>query len=85
MKNSTRICILSVFAAICICMPIPYETMHYRIHQRELREQTVSSVLAIDRCGGTTSNSESFIPNDGVQGASDRGPDRGKCINPLWS
>ena len=63
-------------------MPIPYETLHYWIHQRELHKQTVSSVLAINRCGGKTSNSESFIPNDGVQGASDRGPDRGKCINP---
>jgi hypothetical protein len=39
---------LLLFAFVC-------PSLTYRIHQRELREQTVSSVLAIDRCEGRTS------------------------------
>ena len=60
MKDSIRICILGVFSAIWICKPIPYETLAYRIHQRE---ETVSKVLAVGRAGGQGADSNNFVGN----------------------
>lgn len=45
MKNGTRIFILSIFSAIRICKPIPYETLDNFIPQPE---ETLSKVLAVD-------------------------------------
>ena len=60
MKDSIRICILGVFASICICMPISFDTLAYRIHQRE---QTVSRVLAVSPGGGRKDSASSFVGN----------------------
>jgi len=60
MKNGTRIFILSIFIAIWICKPIPYETLAYRIHQRE---EILSKVLAVAQGGGQGENSNSFVSN----------------------
>ena len=56
MKNGTRIFILSIFSLVWICKPIPYETLAYRIHQRE---ETVSKGLAVASGGGQGENSNS--------------------------
>ena len=70
MKNSTRIFILSLFTVIWICKPIPWETLAYRIHQRE---ETVSKVLALGRAGGQGADSNNFVPMDPISRGSGQG------------
>jgi hypothetical protein len=60
MKDSIKVCILGVFSVIWICKPILYETMAYRIHQRE---ETVSKVLPVGRAGGQGADSNNFVGN----------------------
>ncbi len=44
MKNETQSFLLSIFIAIWICKPIPYETLSYPIDKPE---ETLSKVLAV--------------------------------------
>lgn len=45
MKNETWSFLLSIFSAIWICKPIPYETLSYPIYKGE---ETIWKVLAVD-------------------------------------
>lgn len=45
MKNETWSFLLSIFSAIWICKPIPYETLSYFIYKDQ---ETISKVLVVD-------------------------------------
>lgn len=48
MRNKTWSFLLSIFSAIWICKPIPYETLSYPIQKRE---ETISKVLTVNPGG----------------------------------
>ena len=66
--------VIILVSIIWICKPIPYETLAYRIHQRE---ETVSKGLAVASGGGQGENSNSFIPMDPISRGSSQGSGQG--------